>query len=141
MPLLECSEGELRLTKNLALHTSYAILSHTWGPNTEEATFRDLVDGTGKNKTGYEKIQVCAAQRRLPRLRTVTVRLATNGVLITYSLTLCNQMVAPTELRSAYMASLDQNRFVTRPSDAAELGQYLLRPPHSHRPRQWVFVL
>jgi hypothetical protein len=34
----------------------YAILSHTWGADTEEVTFEDLMNGTGKNKTGYEKI-------------------------------------------------------------------------------------
>ena len=31
----------------------YAILSHTWGADTEEVTFRDLMGGTGKSKAGY----------------------------------------------------------------------------------------
>ncbi|RYP66411.1 hypothetical protein DL771_007820 [Monosporascus sp. 5C6A] len=43
---------------------SYAILSHTWGPDTEEVTFRDLVDGTGKDKIGYEKIKFCAEKAK-----------------------------------------------------------------------------
>jgi hypothetical protein len=38
----------------------YAILSHTWGA--EEVTFKDLIDGTGKNKAGYEKIEFCRKQ-------------------------------------------------------------------------------
>jgi Heterokaryon incompatibility protein (HET) len=38
----------------------YAILSHTWGK--EEVTFRDLIDGTGRNKAGYEKIEFCRKQ-------------------------------------------------------------------------------
>lgn len=41
---------------------SYAILSHTWGPDAEEVTFQDLMNGTGKHKTGYEKIRFCANQ-------------------------------------------------------------------------------
>ncbi len=42
----------------------YAVLSHTWGPAPEEATFKDLVDGTGKDKVGWKKIRFCAEQAR-----------------------------------------------------------------------------
>ena len=35
------------------------ILLHTWGPDDEEVIFKDLVKGTGKNKTGYNKILFC----------------------------------------------------------------------------------
>ena len=38
----------------------YAILSHRWGG--EEVTFRDLIDGTGKSKAGYDKIRFCGEQ-------------------------------------------------------------------------------
>lgn len=41
---------------------NYAILSHTWGPDCEEVTFKDLMEGTGKNKTGYNKIKFCSKQ-------------------------------------------------------------------------------
>ncbi len=34
----------------------YAILSHTWGADGEEVTFKDLTGDTGRNKAGYEKI-------------------------------------------------------------------------------------
>ena len=39
----------------------YAILSHTWGPDGQEVTFKDLVEGagTGRNKVGFEKIKFC----------------------------------------------------------------------------------
>jgi hypothetical protein len=37
----------------------YAILSHTWGADQEEVTFKDLIDGAGKNKTGYRKLVFC----------------------------------------------------------------------------------
>ncbi|PVH67344.1 HET-domain-containing protein, partial [Cadophora sp. DSE1049] len=43
---------------------NYAILSHTWGTDTEEVTFRDMTDGTGKDKTGYSKIRFCGEQAR-----------------------------------------------------------------------------
>jgi hypothetical protein len=38
---------------------SYAILSHTWGPAGSEVTYRDISQGTGKSKVGYEKIRFC----------------------------------------------------------------------------------
>ena len=41
---------------------TYAILSHTWGADTEEVTFNDLTNGTGKDKLGYNKIRFCAEQ-------------------------------------------------------------------------------
>ena len=40
----------------------YAILSHTWGADHEEVTFRDLTEGTGKSKAGYRKLTFCAKQ-------------------------------------------------------------------------------
>ena len=71
MRLLEYSNGKFSLTEDLAGNNIplYAILSHRWGPNTEEVTFRDLVDGTGEHKTGYKKIRFCAEQARHDGLR------------------------------------------------------------------------
>jgi ankyrin repeat protein len=40
----------------------YAILSHTWGADHDEVTFKDLVDGAGKSKAGYNKILFCGKQ-------------------------------------------------------------------------------
>jgi hypothetical protein len=40
----------------------YAVLSHVWGETDQELTFRDLMDKTGKQKAGYEKIDFCAKQ-------------------------------------------------------------------------------
>lgn len=37
----------------------YAILSHTWTDG-QEFTYRDFVTGTGRNKTGFEKIRFCS---------------------------------------------------------------------------------
>jgi hypothetical protein len=67
MRLLEGnSDGELSLTKDFVGDNlpEYAILSHTWGADTEEVTFKDLVDGTGKDKVGYGKIRFCEEQAR-----------------------------------------------------------------------------
>ncbi|KAI4592133.1 hypothetical protein KJ359_011508 [Pestalotiopsis sp. 9143b] len=47
----------------------YAILSHRWGPDDEEVTYRDLVDGTGKEKAGYRKLSFCANQARRDGIR------------------------------------------------------------------------
>jgi hypothetical protein len=50
--------GEFSLTKYLIDDIPpYAILSHTWGKDDEEATFQDLTQGIGKSKAGYKKIQ------------------------------------------------------------------------------------
>jgi hypothetical protein len=73
MRLLFCSgNDEYRLTKDLVgndLIPPYAILSHTWLADDEEPTFKDLTNGTGKNKLGYEKIRFCGEQARQDGLR------------------------------------------------------------------------
>ena len=58
--------GEISLTKYLVGDDipRYAILSHTWGADTEEVSFKDLMDGTGKSKPGYDKIRFCGKQAR-----------------------------------------------------------------------------
>jgi Heterokaryon incompatibility protein (HET) len=47
----------------------YAILSHTWGADTEEVTFKDLIDGTGERKIGYHKIRFCGERAASDDLR------------------------------------------------------------------------
>lgn len=37
----------------------YGILSHTWGADAEEFSYKDLVEGTGRDKTGYLKVVIC----------------------------------------------------------------------------------
>jgi hypothetical protein len=67
MRLLEHnSAGDLSLTKDFVGDDipEYAMLSHTWGADTEEVTFKDLMDGTGKGKPGYKKIYFCGEQAR-----------------------------------------------------------------------------
>jgi hypothetical protein len=48
--LAECAEDE-------APH--YAILSHTWGHDGDEVTYKDIIDGTGSGKAGYNKLDFC----------------------------------------------------------------------------------
>ena len=60
MRLLERDDtGDFRLTSDIPDDKvpPYAILSHTWGD--EEVLFKDLADGTAKNKAGYTKIRFC----------------------------------------------------------------------------------
>jgi len=67
MRLLEFNnDGEFSLTKDFigVEIPEYAVLSHTWGSDEEEVTYRDMIDGTGKNKVGYEKIRFCRKQAR-----------------------------------------------------------------------------
>jgi len=40
----------------------YAILSHTRGPDHEEVTFQDIINGTGQHKAGYNKLAFCSTQ-------------------------------------------------------------------------------
>ncbi|KAF2840255.1 HET-domain-containing protein [Patellaria atrata CBS 101060] len=63
MRLLRVNDDELTPVEfsGTPIH-QYAILSHTWGDDNEEVTFRDLVEGTGRTKAGYNKIQFCGAQ-------------------------------------------------------------------------------
>ncbi|PQE03465.1 Vegetative incompatibility HET-E-1 protein [Rutstroemia sp. NJR-2017a BBW] len=68
MRLLQYSEtGRFTLTKDFIGDDRippYAILSHTWGPDNEEITFEDIVNGTSEIKPGYEKIRFCGEQAR-----------------------------------------------------------------------------
>ena len=62
-------DGEITITRfdDNAI-PPYAILSHTWGPDTEEVTFADLVEGGGQAKRGYQKIRFCGQQASRDRL-------------------------------------------------------------------------
>src|ERR1700753_633391 len=65
--LLRSETGKFSFTKEFVDGDpipAYAILSHTWGPDTEEVTFEDIRNGTGEKKLGYEKIQFCGEQAR-----------------------------------------------------------------------------
>lgn len=65
MRLLQITlDGGLKLTKDLEEDElpPYTILSHTWGRDEEEVTFRDLYDGTSKDKDGHRKLEFCAKQ-------------------------------------------------------------------------------
>lgn len=65
MRLLVFDNGKMTLTKDLVRDIpKYAILSHTWDPDTSEVSYRDLVEDTGKEKTGYEKLRFCATQAK-----------------------------------------------------------------------------
>jgi hypothetical protein len=62
-------DGEFSLTEFIGnTIPQYAILSHTWGADGEEVTFKDLMEGAGKNEPGYknkpghEKIGFCGEQ-------------------------------------------------------------------------------
>ncbi|KAH8889435.1 HET-domain-containing protein [Thozetella sp. PMI_491] len=64
--LQQKGDNDFGLTDDLARPNIpfYAILSHTWGTGSEEVTFQDITNGTGKHKAGYDKLRFCAEQAR-----------------------------------------------------------------------------
>ncbi len=63
MRLLQHTAGGFSPTKDFVgddIIPPYAILSHTWGD--EEFTYRDLIDGTGATKAGWDKIRFSGQQ-------------------------------------------------------------------------------
>ncbi|KAF3763158.1 hypothetical protein M406DRAFT_84049 [Cryphonectria parasitica EP155] len=65
MRLLQLHDDQVTLTNDLTHDLPpYAILSHTWGADSEEVTFQDLSDKRGEHKTGYKKILFCGQQAR-----------------------------------------------------------------------------
>lgn len=51
----------------------YAILSHTWGADYEEVTYKDVLEAVGRTKSGYKKIEFCVNQAVRDDLRYVWV--------------------------------------------------------------------
>jgi hypothetical protein len=58
--LTKFAEGEI---------PEYAILSHTWGRDGDEVTYKDIIDGTGVGKSGFSKLHFCASQAKRNGLR------------------------------------------------------------------------
>lgn len=57
------SGGDFSLVERVGRNIPpYAILSHTWGENDEEVTFKDLLEDKGEEKAGYAKLRFCAKQ-------------------------------------------------------------------------------
>jgi hypothetical protein len=68
MRLLQSDDdGNFSLTEFFDDIPEYAILSHRWEAG--EVTFADLMNGTGKDKTGYGKIEFCGKQARSDGLK------------------------------------------------------------------------
>ncbi|KAK7998309.1 hypothetical protein PG989_006349 [Apiospora arundinis] len=57
------ADGTFGLTSDLTDDIpKYAILSHTWGSDDQEVSFADIVEGRGRRKHGYRKIEFCGNQ-------------------------------------------------------------------------------
>ena len=64
-------DGTISLTDDIIEDIpAYAILSHTWGRDYEEVTFRDIQDDPeqARSKAGYRKIEFCGKQAASDRL-------------------------------------------------------------------------
>ena len=63
-------QGNLRLVEYHEIETPrYAILSHTWGADNEEVTYKDFSEGTNKRKAGWGKIEFCRKQAAIDHLQ------------------------------------------------------------------------
>lgn len=61
--LVRAADGGITLTRDLIDSLpAYAILSHTWGADEDEVTFKDMAEGQGRSRPGYRKIEFCAQQ-------------------------------------------------------------------------------
>jgi hypothetical protein len=71
MRLLKYECGCLALTPELYADEipPYAILSHTWAADEQEVDYRDMFNGSGTHKTGYDKLMFCAQQAELDGLQ------------------------------------------------------------------------
>ncbi|KAI8634147.1 hypothetical protein F5Y19DRAFT_487638 [Xylariaceae sp. FL1651] len=72
--LQQGDNGSFTLTKDLYDNDvpPYAILSHTWGDDTEEVNFNDINNinkGIGSQKAGYRKIEFCGQQAAADKLQ------------------------------------------------------------------------
>jgi len=93
MRLLQiAADGEFSLTEFVGSHIpEYAILSHTWGKDCEEVTFKELTEGKpiDKSKLGYRKLIFCGEQA------------ATDGLQFFWVDTCCIDKSSSTELTEA----------------------------------------
>lgn len=64
MRLLHMDDGKFSLTEFYSNEPPYAVLSHTWGADDQEVTYKDVTEGqiTNREKSGYTKLRFCAEQ-------------------------------------------------------------------------------
>jgi len=88
MRLLERKDsGEIRLTEEFIDHIPvYAILSHTWGADSQEVNFKDFVAGSGQSKAGYQKIQFVQSRllAMVSDISGLTPVVSTNQIIASY---------------------------------------------------------
>jgi hypothetical protein len=76
------AQGEFSLAEYVGNDIpDYAILSHTWGLDQEELTYRDVVDGAGQTKAGYKKILFCSEQAAKDGIQHCWVDTCCNSIL------------------------------------------------------------
>lgn len=95
--LKRIAEYDLAFTQDLDEEDipPYDILSHTWGTNEEEVTYKDFADGTAKSKSGYGKLVFCERQARR------------NGQMHFWVDTCCIDKTNQVELNSAITSMFD----------------------------------
>ncbi|KAI1281262.1 vegetative incompatibility protein HET-E-1 [Xylaria sp. FL0933] len=91
----------------------YAILSHTWGHDSQEVTFKDILDGTGRQKEGYRKLQFCCKQAAFDSLDHIWVDTCcidkTNSVELSEAINSMFQWYANAENCYVYLADVSKS--------------------------------
>ncbi|KAI1353157.1 vegetative incompatibility protein HET-E-1 [Xylaria sp. FL0043] len=91
----------------------YAILSHTWGHDSQEVTFKDILDGTGQQKEGYRKLQFCCKQAAFDSLDHIWVDTCcidkTNSVELSEAINSMFQWYANAEKCYVYLADVSKS--------------------------------
>lgn len=60
MRLLSLRKGQLGLTEYVPRDCPpYAVLSHRWFDDVDEVTLREMTEGSGESKAGFQKIEFC----------------------------------------------------------------------------------
>jgi hypothetical protein len=95
------NNGSFSLTEFILHIPAYAILSHTWGRDEDEVSYRDLTEGTGARKAGYAKLRFCAE------------RAACHGLIYMWIDTCCIDKSSSAELSEAISSMFEWYRRAT----------------------------
>ena len=63
------SGDSFSLTEFVNAIPPYGILSQTWGSDSDEVTYKELVEDTGSGKAGYRKLKFCGDQAKKDQLQ------------------------------------------------------------------------
>ncbi|KAH8649200.1 heterokaryon incompatibility protein-domain-containing protein [Xylariales sp. PMI_506] len=122
------TDGGLTFTKDLEHEIPpYAILPHTWEDAEDEVTFQDIVDKTGTDKLGYEKITFCGNQARVDNLEYFWVDTCcinkTNSAELSKSINSMFRWYRDANVCYVYLMDVSKDRFISSKTSRATWQQ------------------